>query len=159
MKLLLVHSRRERRSRRTVTGCGPRVFARSSSGCRMCIPLNSARKLDGSRCWWPRVSRRRTTRILSIPSPNSPIGTTASEAWRSLDYCRRERLCGEASSGRNSAGRPFRCHQLHPTCPFTTDASEAELFGPKIGPDVLNGLRQDSRLMVDKITTTPRHLP
>jgi mRNA interferase MazF len=42
------------------------------------------------------------------------------------------------------------------TCPFTTDATEVELFRPKIGADVVNGLRQDSRLMVDKITTSPK---
>jgi mRNA interferase MazF len=41
-------------------------------------------------------------------------------------------------------------------CPFTTDSSAAELFRPQLEPDSLNGLRQNSRLMVDKITTSPK---
>jgi mRNA interferase MazF len=70
------------------------------------------------------------------------------------------------ADGKDYAGKPrpvviiqddhFDTTNSITTCPFTTDATEIELFRPKIGPDVLNGLRQDSRLMVDKITTSPK---
>ena len=41
-------------------------------------------------------------------------------------------------------------------CAFTTDATEAPLIRIPIQPDDLNGLREPSRLMVDKLTTVPR---
>ena len=41
-------------------------------------------------------------------------------------------------------------------CVFTTDATEAPLLRPPIEPGAANGLRQVSRLMVDKITTVSR---
>jgi mRNA interferase MazF len=41
-------------------------------------------------------------------------------------------------------------------CPLTTDSTAADLFRPRIEPDSSNGLRQESRLMADKITTTQR---
>lgn len=41
-------------------------------------------------------------------------------------------------------------------CPFTTDATEAPLFRLAIMPSAANGLREGSRLMVDKITTVRR---
>jgi mRNA interferase MazF len=41
-------------------------------------------------------------------------------------------------------------------CPFTTDPTDAPLFRLKIEPTSENGLREPCRLMVDKITTTPR---
>lgn len=41
-------------------------------------------------------------------------------------------------------------------CAFTTDPTDAPLFRLPIEPSELNGLRQASRLMVDKITTVPR---
>lgn len=41
-------------------------------------------------------------------------------------------------------------------CPFTTDPTEAVLFRLPVLPDESNGLRLESRIMVDKITTMPR---
>lgn len=41
-------------------------------------------------------------------------------------------------------------------CPFTTDPTEAPLFRLEIAPTAGNGLRDSSRLMVDKITTVRR---
>lgn len=41
-------------------------------------------------------------------------------------------------------------------CAFTTDATEAPLFRLAVAPDDRNGLRAESRLMVDKITTVPK---
>jgi mRNA interferase MazF len=41
-------------------------------------------------------------------------------------------------------------------CPFTTDPTDAPLFRLAIEPSAENGLRESSRLMVDKITTIPR---
>ncbi len=41
-------------------------------------------------------------------------------------------------------------------CAFTTDPTEAPLIRLPVEPDSLNGLREASKLMVDKITTVPR---
>jgi mRNA interferase MazF len=41
-------------------------------------------------------------------------------------------------------------------CAFTTDPTEAPLIRLRIDPDDLNGLRELSSLMVDKITTVQR---
>lgn len=41
-------------------------------------------------------------------------------------------------------------------CAFTTDPTEAELFRLPIEPSDQNGLREVSRLMVDKVTTVPK---
>jgi mRNA interferase MazF len=41
-------------------------------------------------------------------------------------------------------------------CAFTTDPTEAPLFRVEVLPSVRNGLRQPSRLMVDKITTVAK---
>lgn len=41
-------------------------------------------------------------------------------------------------------------------CPSTTDPTEAPLIRLPIQPDEINGLRDPSSLMVDKITTVPR---
>ncbi len=41
-------------------------------------------------------------------------------------------------------------------CAFTTDETEAPLFRLPVEPTARNGLRQASRLMVDKITTVPK---
>jgi mRNA interferase MazF len=41
-------------------------------------------------------------------------------------------------------------------CAFTTDPTEAPLFRIRIAPDDVNGQRESSSLMVDKITTVPR---
>ena len=41
-------------------------------------------------------------------------------------------------------------------CAFTTDATDAPLFRIPVDADETTGIRQPSRLMVDKITTVPR---
>jgi len=41
-------------------------------------------------------------------------------------------------------------------CAFTTDDTEAPLFRIPIKPTTQNGLRTQSQLMVDKITTVPK---
>jgi mRNA interferase MazF len=41
-------------------------------------------------------------------------------------------------------------------CVFTTDSTEAPLIRLPVVPDDQNGLRMQSSLMVDKITTVPR---
>jgi mRNA interferase MazF len=41
-------------------------------------------------------------------------------------------------------------------CPLTTDPTPAYLVRPTIDPDELNGLREPSRVMTDKIMTLPR---
>jgi mRNA interferase MazF len=41
-------------------------------------------------------------------------------------------------------------------CAFTTDPTEAPLLRIPITADAMNGLRQPSSLIVDKITTMPR---
>lgn len=41
-------------------------------------------------------------------------------------------------------------------CAFTTDPTDAPLIRPLIDADDVNGIRESSRLMVDKITTIPR---
>jgi mRNA interferase MazF len=41
-------------------------------------------------------------------------------------------------------------------CVFTTDATDAPLFRLLIEPHSGNGLKQPSRLMIDKVTTVPK---
>lgn len=41
-------------------------------------------------------------------------------------------------------------------CAFTTDPTDAPLFRIPISADDATGIREPSRLMVDKITTVPR---
>jgi mRNA interferase MazF len=41
-------------------------------------------------------------------------------------------------------------------CAFTTDPTEAPLFRLQIEPSEINGLRETSSIMVDKVTTVPR---
>ncbi len=41
-------------------------------------------------------------------------------------------------------------------CAMTTDPTDAPLFRLLVEPDDLNGLREPSRLMIDKLTTVPR---
>src|SRR5258706_5818252 len=41
-------------------------------------------------------------------------------------------------------------------CAFTTDETEAPLFGLPVTPNQRNGLRAPCALMVDKITTVPK---
>ncbi len=42
-------------------------------------------------------------------------------------------------------------------CPFTTDATDAQLIRPLVTPSNQNGLSKPSRVMVDKVSTVPRH--
>jgi mRNA interferase MazF len=41
-------------------------------------------------------------------------------------------------------------------CAFTTDAAKTPLLRVPVEPTAQNGLREPSRLMIDKITTLPR---
>ncbi len=41
-------------------------------------------------------------------------------------------------------------------CAFTTDPTEAPLFRIAVQPSAKNGLKSQSRLMVDKLTTVPK---
>ncbi len=41
-------------------------------------------------------------------------------------------------------------------CPFTSDPTDAPLFRLEVESSSVNGLREPSRLMVDKVTTIPR---
>jgi mRNA interferase MazF len=41
-------------------------------------------------------------------------------------------------------------------CAFTSDVTDAPLFRVSVEADEATGIRQSSRLMVDKITTVPR---
>ena len=41
-------------------------------------------------------------------------------------------------------------------CPLTSDPTPTPLTRPEITPSELNGLRENSRLMADKITTLPK---
>ena len=71
-----------------------------------------------------------------------------------------------ASGGVNYAGKPrpmvivqddaFDATASITVCGFTTDDTEAPLFRLEIVPSERNGLRQPSRLMVDKITTVAK---
>jgi mRNA interferase MazF len=70
------------------------------------------------------------------------------------------------AGGNNYAGKPrpvviLQNDQFDATdsitfCSFTTDPVERPFFRPAFAPDAGNGLRQESRLMMDKITTTPK---
>jgi mRNA interferase MazF len=42
-------------------------------------------------------------------------------------------------------------------CGITSDPTETSFTRPPLAPSDLNGLRTRSRVMVDKITTVPRH--
>lgn len=71
-----------------------------------------------------------------------------------------------AAAGSGYAGKPrpvvivqddrFDATTSVTVCAFTTDATEAPLFRLRVEPDELNGLREPSSLMVDKLTTVPR---
>ena len=70
------------------------------------------------------------------------------------------------SGGQEYAGKPrpaviVQDDNFHATasvtiCAFTTDATEAPIFRLLVEPTEENGLRADSRLMVDKLTTVPK---
>ena len=71
-----------------------------------------------------------------------------------------------AAAGSGYAGKPspvvivqddrFDATTSVTVCAFTTDPTEAPLFRLRVEPDQLNGLRESSSLMVDKLTTVPR---
>lgn len=70
------------------------------------------------------------------------------------------------SGGQGYAGKPrpavilqdnrFDATASVTLCALTTDPTEAPLFRLPLEPDEDNGLREPSRLMVDKITTVPK---
>ena len=70
------------------------------------------------------------------------------------------------SSGQEYAGKPrpaviiqddaFDATASVTICTFTTDPTEAPIFRLLVEPTKENGLRHESRLMVDKFTTVPR---
>lgn len=41
-------------------------------------------------------------------------------------------------------------------CALTTDAAELRITRPIVAPSIGNGLRQSSRLMIDKLSTLPK---
>lgn len=71
-----------------------------------------------------------------------------------------------AAAGSGYAGKPrpvaivqddrFDATDSVTVCAFTTDPTEAPLIRLAVQPDALNGLRDPSSLMVDKVTTVPR---
>jgi mRNA interferase MazF len=71
-----------------------------------------------------------------------------------------------AAAGSGYAGKPrpvvivqddrFDATASVTVCAFTTDPTEAPLIRLPVEPDEVNGLRDRSSLMVDKITTVPR---
>jgi len=71
-----------------------------------------------------------------------------------------------ASAGSGYAGKPrpvvivqddhFDATASVTVCAFTTDPIDAPLFRVLIDADEVTGIREPSRLMVDKITTIPR---
>lgn len=71
-----------------------------------------------------------------------------------------------AAAGRGYIGKPrpvvivqddrFDVTESVTVCAFTTDPTEAPLIRLRVMPDPLNGLREPSSLMIDKVTTVPR---
>jgi mRNA interferase MazF len=71
-----------------------------------------------------------------------------------------------AAGGKDYAGKPrpvvivqddaFDATGSITICGFTSDPADAPLFRLAVEPSPENGLNEASRLMVDKITTTPR---
>ena len=71
-----------------------------------------------------------------------------------------------AAGGKDYAGKPrpivivqddrFGATDSITICAFTSDPTDAPLFRLAVEPSDTNGLRVTSRLMVDKITTTPK---
>jgi mRNA interferase MazF len=70
------------------------------------------------------------------------------------------------AGGKDYAGKPrpavivqddrFDATASTTICAFTTDPTDAPLFRLLVIPDERNGLREPSRLMVDKLTTVPK---
>lgn len=71
-----------------------------------------------------------------------------------------------AAGGSGYAGKPrpvviiqddrFDATESVTMCAFTTDPTDAPLIRLPVEPDEVNGLRDRSSLMVDKVTTVPR---
>jgi mRNA interferase MazF len=71
-----------------------------------------------------------------------------------------------ASGGKDYAGKPrpvvivqddrFETVESVTVCALTTNPAEAPVFRLLVEPDSLNGLRSQSRLMVDKVYTVPK---
>jgi mRNA interferase MazF len=71
-----------------------------------------------------------------------------------------------ASAGSGYAGKPrpvaivqddrFDATASVTVCAFTTDPTDAPLFRLPVGADETTGIREPSRLMVDKLATIPR---
>jgi mRNA interferase MazF len=71
-----------------------------------------------------------------------------------------------AAAGSGYAGKPrpvviiqddrFDATDSVTLCAFTTDPTDAPLIRIAVEPDDINGLREASKLMVDKLTTVPR---
>ena len=71
-----------------------------------------------------------------------------------------------ASAGSGYVGKPrpvvivqddrFDATASVTVCAFTTDPADAPLFRLLVEADEMTGIRESSRLMVDKITTIPR---
>ena len=72
-----------------------------------------------------------------------------------------------AAGGVNYAGKPrpvvivqddrFDGTKSITICAFTSDPTDVPLFRIAVEPSEVNGLQTASRLMVDKITTIPKH--
>ena len=71
-----------------------------------------------------------------------------------------------ASGGKDYAGKPrpvvvvqsdrFETPDSITVCPFTTDPTDAPLLRLPVAPTSRNGLKEPSRIMVDKVTTVPK---
>jgi mRNA interferase MazF len=71
-----------------------------------------------------------------------------------------------ASAGSGYAGKPrpvvivqddrFDATASVTVCAFTTDPTDAPLIRLRVEADEMTGIRESSRLMVDKVTTIPR---
>jgi len=71
-----------------------------------------------------------------------------------------------AAGGQDYAGKPrpvvviqsdrFATRDSITVCPFTSDPTEAPLIRIAVAPTDASGLREPSRIMVDKITTMPK---
>ncbi|MEU6646942.1 type II toxin-antitoxin system PemK/MazF family toxin [Saccharomonospora sp. NPDC046836] len=53
-------------------------------------------------------------------------------------------------------GDAFAAMESVVVCPFTTNKTEAPLFRVVVAPDGVNGLSEETRIMLDKVTAIPR---
>ena len=70
------------------------------------------------------------------------------------------------AGGKDYAGKPrpvvivqddrFDAIDFIVICPFTSDKTDLPLFRLTVEPNIMNGLRATSRVMVDKISSVPR---